>query len=122
MLAVDRYRWNRDIERFLRARDERCRFPGCRRAARRSDIDHTVDAALGGATRSDNLAHLCRRHHTLKHHTAWTVRQTPGGVLEWRSPTGRSYLDRPPSVVRFIPDPVGVRPDAQHPPDDPPPF
>lgn len=121
VLAVDRYRWNRDLERFLAARDERCRFPGCRRTARRSDIDHTVDAARGGPTRHDNLAHLCRRHHTLKHETAWTVTQVRGGILQWRSPTARLYLDRPPATVRFVPDPgVGAAGELSR--GDPPPF
>jgi hypothetical protein len=127
VLAVDRYRWNRDLERFLRARDEHCRFPGCRRTARRCDVDHTIDAAWGGPTRDANLAHLCRRHHTLKHASAWAVKQRPGGVLEWRSPTCRTYLDRPPSVVRFVPDAPTMRKEICEPPGDrlsgdPPPF
>ncbi|GAA1939531.1 hypothetical protein GCM10009775_34460 [Microbacterium aoyamense] len=102
VLAVDRYRPNADIRRFLAARDERCRFPGCRRPARRCDSDHTIDAGLGGETSVCNLANFCRRHHTLKHATDWTVRQLGDGVLEWRSPTGRTYRDRPPSMVRFV--------------------
>ena len=32
----------------------------------------------------------------LKHHSPWHVDQTSGGVLEWTSPTGRTYIDRPP--------------------------
>lgn len=104
VLAVDRYRPGPALTRFLTARDEHCRFPGCRRAARRCDIDHTTDAAHGGLTCHGNLAHLCRRHHTLKHHTAWTVRQTTPGVLVWTSPTGRAHTDRPEPTVRFTPD------------------
>ncbi len=46
-----------------------------------------------------------RGHHTLKHNTAWTVRQLPGGVLEWTSPTGRIYIDTPVSTIEFAPDP-----------------
>ena len=67
-------------------------------------MDHTVDAARGGPTEHTNLAHLCRRHHTLKHETAWRVKQLPGGILEWTGPTGRTYHDRPPGVVTFVPD------------------
>lgn len=104
VLGVDRYRKNKDLERHLRARDERCRCPGCIRLARGTDVDHTVDAARGGPTEHTNLAHLCRRHHTLKHETAWRVRQLPGGILEWTGPTGRTYHDRPPGVVTFVPD------------------
>lgn len=103
VLAVDRYRPSADIRRFLAARDEHCRFPGCRRPVRRCDADHTIDAATGGATAADNLAIFCRRHHTLKHATDWTVHQRGGGVLEWKSPAGRRYRDRPPAMVRFVP-------------------
>ncbi|WP_163620906.1 HNH endonuclease signature motif containing protein, partial [Microbacterium sp. B35-30] len=67
VLAVDRYRPGPALDRFLTARDEHCRFPGCRRPVRRCDIDHTIDHAHGGPTSHDNLAHLCRRHHVLKH-------------------------------------------------------
>ncbi|TQJ31655.1 HNH endonuclease signature motif containing protein [Microbacterium sp. SLBN-146] len=103
VLAVDRYRPNKDLIRHLRARDEHCRFPGCRTSVLRCDVDHTIDAAAGGATTASNLSHLCRRHHTLKHHTDWTVRQRPGGILEWSSPTGQRYSDRPARKVRFVP-------------------
>jgi hypothetical protein len=97
VLAVDRYRPGEDLRRLLRARDSRCRFPGCGIKARELDLDHTEDAALGGATESGNLAGLCRRHHVLKHHSDWTVRQTGNGDLEWTSPTGRTYKDSPPT-------------------------
>lgn len=110
VLAVDRYRPSEDQRRHLRARDERCRFPGCRMPVHRCDLDHTVDAARGGPTSACNLAHLCRRHHSLKHASDWTVRQRGDGTLEWTSPTGRLHLDRPPRVVAFD---SGV---------DPPPF
>lgn len=109
VLAVDRYRPGPALQRFLAARDEHCRFPGCRRAVRRCDIDHTHDAARGGPTAHTNLAHLCRRHHVLKHHTAWTVEQTSPGVLVWTSPTGRRHTDRPEPVVRFTPEPDAER-------------
>lgn len=103
VLAVDRYRPSNDLRRFLRARDERCRFPGCQRTPVHCDIDHTIDAARGGSTAHENLAHFCRRHHTLKHATAWRVRQLGGGLLEWTAPTGRRHEDRPPAAVRFVP-------------------
>ncbi|MFE5410806.1 DUF222 domain-containing protein [Microbacterium sp. NPDC056569] len=108
-MAVDRYRASAALKRFLRARDERCRFPGCRRRPSKADIDHTVDRALGGETVDENLAHLCRRHHTLKHATVWRVRQLGDGVLEWTSPTRRRYVDKPPSTVQFVPSTVFAR-------------
>lgn len=101
VLKVDRYRPTPQMKRHLAARDLHCRAPGCRVPAHRCDIDHTQDAALGGETRTDNLAHLCRGHHTLKHHSDWTVEQGEGGVLTWTSPTGREHIDRPGSRGRF---------------------
>lgn len=101
VLAVDRYRPSAEMTRLLAARDLHCRAPGCRVPVTRCDNDHTVDAALGGATSTANLAHLCRGHHVLKHHSDWEITQEPGGVIRWTSPTGRVYRDRPPSRVRF---------------------
>lgn len=105
VLAVDRYRPSEEMRRHLRVRDQHCRFPGCRMPTRRCDADHTLDFARGGRTATENLANLCRRHHTLKHQTSWTVIQRHGGVLEWTSPAGSTYIDRPVSTVAFAPDP-----------------
>lgn len=57
----------------LVARDEHCSFPGCRRLPLACDAHHLVHWADGGPTSLDNLALLCRRHHTITHHTAWSV-------------------------------------------------
>ncbi|MFJ4999490.1 DUF222 domain-containing protein [Microbacterium sp. NPDC088619] len=97
VLAVDRYRPSRHLRRHLRARDQRCRFPACGIAARKCDLDHNHAASTGGATCDTNLAFFCRRHHVLKHHSPWHVKQKPGGVMEWTSPTGRTYIDTPPA-------------------------
>jgi hypothetical protein len=94
-IGRDRYAVPADLRAWLRARDETCRFPGCGTRAEHCDIDHTIAWQHRGPTSADNLAHLCRSHHALKHNTAWTVIQTSDGVLQWRSPTGRSYLTRP---------------------------
>lgn len=107
VLSVDRYRPPESLRRHLRSRDERCRFPGCGMPARDSDLDHTRDAAFGGETSEENLAALCRRHHVLKHQTPWHVAQLGDGLLEWTSPTGRTYVDKPPppNTVTFTPPP-----------------
>lgn len=102
VLAVDRYRPSAEMRRYLRARDRRCRFPGCRLLARLCDGDHTIDHAHGGPTDVGNLADFCRRHHMTKHNTPWRVRQLGGGNLERTSPTGRSYVDRPPGVATHV--------------------
>ncbi|MEW2014179.1 MULTISPECIES: HNH endonuclease signature motif containing protein [Microbacterium] len=103
-VATDSYRVPSGMRRFLQARDQHCRFPGCRVAAIRCEVDHTRDHALGGRTELSNLAHLCQRHHSMKQFTAWRVRQLKGGVLEWTSPLGRTYReDAPTPAVAFTP-------------------
>ena len=97
LLAVDRYRPSAELRRHLRARDQHCRFPGCGQLPRECDVDHTQDHALGGSTDAGNLGTLCRRHHSLKHHTPWHVEHLGDGVYAWTSPTGRTYLDAPPA-------------------------
>ena len=104
VLGVDRYQASSQMRRTLDVRDQHCRFPGCRLPAAVCDLDHTLDWQFGGTTTVSNLSHLCRRHHTLKHQTPWTVVQKPGGVLEWTSPTGRVYPDHPVSSVQFVTD------------------
>ena len=89
------YRIPEPLRRWLRLRDETCRFPMCRIRAGRCDLDHTRDWLHDGPTDHDNLAHLSRGHHTLKHHGGWHVRQPRPGVLEWTSYLGRSYVTRP---------------------------
>lgn len=91
----DRYSVPADLAKALRVRDRTCRFPGCGVAASRCEIDHTLDWQFGGSTDIDNLAHLCPRHHRLKHRTEWHVSQTGGGVLQWQAPSGREYVTHP---------------------------
>jgi hypothetical protein len=78
----------------VRARDRRCRFPGCRQPAHRCDLDHTVRYPLG-PTSVCNLGALCRHHHRLKHETLWRVEQDEHGVFTWTSPTGHIYITFP---------------------------
>ena len=99
VVAVDSRRQTREQKQWLQARDGWCRCPGCATPARRADVDHTVPWSEGGATRLDNLEHLCRRCHLLKHDSRWAVRQLAGGVLEWTSAIGQ--------VIRDQPEPVG---------------
>ena len=128
-VEVDTYRPPAAMSRLLKARDQHCRFPGCRRAAIRCELDHTIDYARGGHTHIFNLAHLCQRHHSMKQFTRWEVRQVGGGVLEWTSPLGRVYReDVPVPSVCFVPDigspppPPALAAKTGGPPDGAPPF
>ena len=68
-----------------------CVFPRCGRKSRSCDLDHVIAYADGGPTSSSNLAPLCRRHHRLKTHTAWTYRRTGPASFLWTSPHGIDY-------------------------------
>lgn len=105
--ATDSYTPTAGMRRFLRARDQRCRFPGCRMPVHRSQIDHNHDHAKGGRTELSNLGFFCTGHHVLKHPDIdekhrWTARQLPDRSIEWISPLGRSYVDPPPRRVMFV--------------------
>ncbi|GAA1736501.1 HNH endonuclease signature motif containing protein [Microbacterium paludicola] len=116
--TVDSYVPTAAQKRFLRARDEHCRFPGCRRPVMRCDLDHTVAHSAGGPTAVTNLAALCRAHHLLKHYGNWTAHHGADGTITWRSPTGRTMHDIPAPVVRFVPsDGVDPPPWDGDPPD-----
>ncbi|MDD7961282.1 HNH endonuclease [Microbacterium thalli] len=123
-VETDTYRPTASMRRLLQARDQHCRFPGCRRAAIRCELDHTIDHALGGHTHIYNLAHLCQRHHSMKQFTNWNVTQLGGGILQWTSPGGRIYReDVPIPAVCFTPaadPPPPASVDTG--PDEPPPF
>ncbi len=119
VLEVDRYSPTAAQRRYLAARDQHCRAPGCRAPLMRCQIDHNQEAQHGGATTLSNLAHLCVRHHTLKTETAWSVSQDPDGTLRFRSPLGRDHVEAPPPRVQFVPD---VDEGGGSPSPDPPPF
>jgi hypothetical protein len=105
--ATDAYVPTEAMRRHLRARDQRCRFPGCHVPVHRCQIDHNHDHAKGGRTSNDNLSHFCPGHHALKHpdihgRYRWAARQLPGGEIEWTSPIGRVYTDTAPRRVMFL--------------------
>ena len=88
------YRPNAALDRGVRTRDERCRFPGCSMRAQRCDLDHVVRFP-DGPTDESNLHALCRHHHRLKHLTGWTVKMDRRAVCTWTTPTGVRYVTRP---------------------------
>ena len=100
----DTYRVPSDLTGYLRLRDGQCRFPGCGRRAVKSDIDHTSDWQFDGHTSHRNLAHLCRKHHRLKHQTVWRMVQLRDGGIRWTSPSGREHVTRPEHFTTPPPD------------------
>ncbi|WP_235779387.1 HNH endonuclease signature motif containing protein [Sinomonas notoginsengisoli] len=74
-LGRSAYRPPEALKRFIRYRDGTCVVPGCTRAARRSEVDHTIEWQDGGTTDADNLALLCPKHHALKSLAVFTIRR-----------------------------------------------
>jgi hypothetical protein len=85
------------LARHIRARDQRCRFPGCGRTAARDDLDHTIPWPQG-PTGVDNLGPLCRPHHRVKQHRAVRLVQDRAGRFTWTLPTGHRYQVEVPAV------------------------
>ena len=96
-ISVDAYEVPDRLRTQVEHRDHSgCRFPWCGRQGR-FDADH-IDPYLDpdeggppGQTNTNNLARLCRFHHRVKTHSAWSYRPEPGGTLTWTSPLGRKY-------------------------------
>jgi hypothetical protein len=105
-----RYRPPGATARLVRQRDRTCVFPGCRRQARRCDLDHRTPHRLGGATCECNLQALCGNHHRLKHEAGFTVTadpdpDAPPGTLTWTTPTGHRVRRHPqPANGTRLPD------------------
>ena len=110
------YRPPRDLTEHIITRDTTCRFPGCRRTARRCDIDHLHPYQTGGTTETCNLQRLCPRHHHAKHDAGWTTTGNPNHTLTWTSPTGHHYQTDPGEL------PIDHTTDPNPDPDPPPPF
>jgi hypothetical protein len=87
---------------FLIARDRTCRFPGCRRSAALSDLDHAQSWEEGGTTSLDNLGALCRRHHLLKTHGGWAIESRADGSCTWTSPLGKIYQTPARSITETV--------------------
>jgi hypothetical protein len=95
--GTDAYQPTDPLYRFVRLRDRRCRFPGCRTRARCCDLDHQVPHPHG-PTAHDNLACLCEHHHRLSHQApGWRLSRDADGGLVWTLPSGRTVTTRPPA-------------------------
>ena len=89
------YRPPPSLQHLIRVRQQRCAYPGCGRAGRRCDLDHTIPYEQGGRTCECNLAPLCRKHHQAKQAPGWHLEQPQPGIMVWTTPSGRRYITYP---------------------------
>jgi hypothetical protein len=91
------YRPAAALDRFVRARDRRCRFPGCRRRVPRGgELDHNVPWPHG-TTSAENLEGFCTPDHRGKHQApGWQYELAPDGTLTVTTPTGLVATTTPP--------------------------
>ncbi|SHG36577.1 HNH endonuclease signature motif containing protein [Geodermatophilus nigrescens] len=95
--ATDGYRPGAALDRHVRARDRRCRFPGCRRPVpQRGELDHGTPWPAG-PTAAANLTGFCTGHHRGKHQApGWTHTLQPDGTLTVTTPSGLTATTEPP--------------------------
>jgi hypothetical protein len=91
------YRPGAALDRFVRARDRRCRFPGCRRRVPRGgELDHDQPYPAG-ETSAANLAGYCTTDHRGKHQApGWHHELAADGTLTVTTPTGLTATTTPP--------------------------
>ena len=94
---TDGYRPSAELDRWIRARDRRCRFPGCRRRVPRGgELDHHRPHP-DGPTSSANLVGYCTADHRGKHQApGWDQQLDPDGTLTVTTPTGLVAQTNPP--------------------------
>jgi hypothetical protein len=91
------------LREAVHARDQGCRFAGCRAPIAWCDLHHVTAREHGGHTILDNLVALCRRHHTAITTGKWTLTMTPDGVVTLRR--GRIvHTTDPPLHTTLAPD------------------
>nr|WP_246324770.1 HNH endonuclease [Petropleomorpha daqingensis] len=92
---TDGYRPGAELDRFLRRRDRRCRFPGCRLPVSKGELDHFARWPEG-PTDAINLAGFCTGDHRGKHQApGFTHTMTADGTLVVTTPSGITVTTEP---------------------------
>jgi hypothetical protein len=91
------YRPGAALDRFIRARDRRCRFPGCRRRVPLGgELDHDRPWP-DGSTEAGNLTGYCTAHHRGTHQAhGWRHILSSDGTLTVRTPSRLTASTTPP--------------------------
>ncbi len=88
--------------RAILVRDQCCRFPGCSRPARWTDIHHIRERKNRGTHELKNLCALCKFHHRYVHRHKLKIRwdrDHASLIFEW--PNGRTANSPPPPHFMF---------------------
>jgi hypothetical protein len=84
------------LDRYVRLRDRRCRFPGCRKRVAKGELDHRI-AWPDGPTDASNLAGFCTGDHRARHQApGLTMAMTADGTLAVTTPSGITATTEPP--------------------------
>jgi hypothetical protein len=86
------------VRAAVAARDQGCRFPGCRMPIQFTDCHHVIAREDDGPTIISNLVALCRRHHTAVTEGRWKLTMTDDGTV-----TVRRGRRTPPPTHRASP-------------------
>jgi uncharacterized protein DUF222 len=84
---------------FVKARDRKCRAPGCRRPARNRDRDHRQEWANGGPSHRANICTLCPHHHRLRHERGFVIHNISAHTVMWDAPNGLHYIVLPDATL-----------------------
>jgi hypothetical protein len=76
------------LRRAVVIRDRHCRYPGCSRKAKWSQVHHSPPWEEGGQTKLDQLVLLCSFHHHVIHKPGWTS-AFDGTTFTVTNPDGR---------------------------------
>jgi hypothetical protein len=83
------------LRHLIQTRDGKCGFPTCGRHAKESDFEHARPYEKGGRTCGCNCYSCSRSCHRLKQSAGWTVTEVRPGYHQWKTPSGRVYVQEP---------------------------
>jgi hypothetical protein len=106
----------RRVRDAVHARDQGCRFAGCRAPVAWCDLHHVIAREDGGPTTVENLVALCRRHHTAVTTGRWRLAMTADGVVTVRRGRHIATTD-PPLHTTLAPAVAGPSHAGPAPPD-----
>lgn len=88
------------VRAAVAARDQGCRFPGCRMPIQFTDCHHVTSRDDEGPTIVSNLVALCRRHHVAVTEGRWRLRMTEDGTVTVKRGR-RTATSDPPTATPF---------------------